>query len=161
MFGGIPSPASRIATVLPRLASSFAISAPAKPDPTITTSKSSAAIDQFPLGLDNRNELSGRLRRARPVSELHVAVSHGMGLCDAPQPALRIGLRRYDRGKGFLLGIRSDLFQIPGLIPGAEIPHEYDASSQELGIVCFLDLTSQCVDLVLRDHPVRGAAGNL
>src|SRR2546429_9505990 len=99
MLGGTPSPASRMTTSigLPRsLFSSFAINAPAKPAPTITTSHSmqdSAAIvgssDDL-IACDERREIA---RRTRPVAELHFAEPHRMALGHPQRPGLRVRFR--------------------------------------------------------------------
>src|SRR5205809_5632576 len=97
MLGGTPAPASRITTstgLFRSLLSSFAINAPAKPAPTIATSHSmqdSAAI------VGSSGELtceSGAIaRRTCPVTELHFAESHWVGLGHPQRPGLGVRFR--------------------------------------------------------------------
>src|SRR5258708_31465175 len=158
MFGGTPSPASRITTLLCCLASSLAIREPAKPDPTITTSMSSAMV-QLPLRFwlwwvcrTCADEGDLLVRRTRPVAELHVAVAHWVRLSDAPQPALGIGLWRDDGVAELVLRVLRHCLQIAGIVPDAEVPHQHDAAREILGIIPLgFDGLDQLVDGGLGD----------
>src|SRR5580692_9465449 len=97
MLGGIPAPASRIMTLRWRLPSLFAIKAPAKPEPTIATSHTLSAspamirLTQISLTI---NKVVNVVRRARPITKLHLAEAHGVGLSDPQRPRLGISFRR-------------------------------------------------------------------
>src|ERR1700722_6548645 len=90
MSGGKPWPASRIKTLLLASPNLLAIRTPEMPEPTIKVSNSSvfSARMSCPLRLD---EVVQRQRFIRPITEAQFAVAHGMRLCDAPGPCLRIG----------------------------------------------------------------------
>src|SRR5262245_5680841 len=144
MLGGIGAPASRIFTftgLLGSLLSSFAISAPAKPAPTIATSHSmqdSAAI----VGSSGQliaYESSARTRWTRPVTELHFAESHGMRLGHPQSPRLRVRFRR----NHFELGLRlvrcfCGFLQITWIVPGTQVPHQNNAARQVLRLWRYL-----------------------
>src|SRR5262245_20282146 len=98
MLGGIPAPASRMTTftgLFRSLLSSFAINAPAKPEPTIATShtrQDSAAIVGSSGDLITY-ESSARVWWTRPVAKLHFAETHGMGLRHPQSPRLSVCFR--------------------------------------------------------------------
>src|ERR1700751_2959748 len=127
MSGGKPWPASRIKTLLLASPNLLAIRTPETPEPTIRASNSSTFSSRMspPLPLD---EVVERQRFIRPVTEAQFAVAHGMRLCDAPGPSLRIGSWRDDFGVKGRRGRR--LRQHRRLIPGSEIPSQDDAASE-------------------------------
>src|SRR6516164_5468996 len=127
MSGGKPWPASSIKTLLLASPNFLAIRTPEIPEPTIKASNSSifSARISRPLRLD---EVVERQRFIRPITEARFAVAHGMRLCDAPGPSLRIGSRRDDFGVKGRRGRR--LRQYRWLIPGPEIPSQDDAASE-------------------------------
>src|SRR5437773_9785233 len=94
MSAGMAAPASRITTFFPALPSFLAMSAPATPEPTMTTSGSGKIWSTMLLPPNHKRVAVGPLG---PVTELHVAVAHRMGLCDAPDQAVLVGFRRQDR----------------------------------------------------------------
>src|SRR5262249_6386962 len=133
MFGGIPSPASRIMTLLRPLPSSFAINAPAKPEPTIATSHNILSISPTMIYLPQEfprrsHEIGARVRRARPITELHFAEPHRMGLGHPQRPCLGIGFRRNDfecrRPLRIFEHIFADRLEFVRLVPGAQVPHQ-------------------------------------
>src|SRR6476659_2183957 len=97
MLGGTPAPASSISTFLWALPNSFAIKAPAKPEPTITTSHSmsdaAAIVGSFVDLVALSDEVAARIGGPRPIAELHFAESHRMGLRYLQRPSLGVGFR--------------------------------------------------------------------
>src|SRR6266511_1662125 len=93
MLGGTRSPASRMTTFFRALPNSFAINAPAKPAPTIATSHSMQDSAAMVGSLKNliADEISASAWRARPVTELHFAESHGVSLGHPQRPSLGVG----------------------------------------------------------------------
>src|SRR6476661_8480202 len=134
MFDITQAPASRIMTDFLALPSSWAIKAPAKPDPTIPASHSTSALVAIAGLLRECSHLSdvfNKLGRVpRPVAERQLTESHRMSPSHLQSPALCVCFRRNDlesRRRNLPLVI----LQLLRVVPTAQVPHQNNAAPKE------------------------------
>src|SRR5689334_18540169 len=132
MLGGTPAPASSTMTFLRPLPSSFAIRAPANPEPMIATShtRSDSAAMIGLLGDGGPDEIFDVVRRTGPIAELHFAEAHGMRLRHPQRPCLGIGFRRDDLERRNPFRVLAGRLQLGRLVPSAQVPHQNDAARE-------------------------------